>query len=128
MNIYKTIHLIFTIILLGSFLISCEKEIKKVKNVNCNRNISFSNDVMPIIEISCNNFACHSSSNSMAFPLSSHTDVSNAVYKFNLLESIKHQTMNPMPRIDPYLQDAYKLNDSVISIIECWINQGLLNN
>jgi hypothetical protein len=42
--------------------------------------------------------------------------------------AIRHQTPVPMPRYDPFLPQAYKLSDSVIQIIECWINQGRPNN
>lgn len=107
---------------------SCKKELRKVENLSCDRNISFANDVMPIIELSCNNFACHSSGSASAISLSNHSEISGAVFKNNLLESVKHQTLNPMPRMDPFLPDAYKLNDSIINILECWVNQGALNN
>jgi hypothetical protein len=102
----------------------------KVSNTkaNCDRPISFNGEVFPIIELTCNNFACHSPGSGTTFSLSSYSEIRDAVFKANLLESIKHQTPNPMPRYDPSLPDAYKLNDSIINILECWINQGSLNN
>ena len=120
--------IVFLIVLLIGVL-SCKKQDQNtVNNAQCDRQYSFSNDVFPIVVITCNNFGCHDGASPNAFPLTTHAEIRNAVFQSNLLEAIKHQTPNPMPRIDPLLPDAYLLNDSIIKIFECWISQGTLNN
>jgi len=90
--------------------------------------VSFSAQVQPIINQNCNTSGCHGYINEAPFQLLTHQQVDSAVIYGNLLLSIKHQSPVPMPRIDPLLPDAYQLPDSIIQIIECWINQGRQNN
>lgn len=90
--------------------------------------VSYAAQVQPIINQNCNVSGCHGFSNAAPFQLLSHRQLDSAVIYTNLLLSIKHQSALPMPRIDPLLPDAYLLPDSLIQIIECWINQGRQNN
>ena len=107
--------------------LSCEKG--NISNIDCpNGIISFSAQVQPLINQNCNNSGCHGYMNEAPFQLLTHQQIDSATIYCNLLLSIKHQTPTPMPRIDPLLPDAYMLSDSIIQIIECWINQGRQNN
>jgi hypothetical protein len=90
--------------------------------------VSFSAQVQPIINQNCNVSGCHGFLNEAPFQLMTHQQVDSAVIYGNLLFAIKHQSPLPMPRIDPLLPDAYMMPDSLINIIECWINQGRQNN
>lgn len=106
---------------------SCGKD--PVSNVDCPSGlVSFSAQVQPIINQNCNVSGCHGFMNEAPFQLLTHQQVDSAVIYGNLLFAIKHQSPLPMPRIDPLLPDAYKMPDSLINIIECWINQGRQNN
>ncbi|MFN6015787.1 MAG: hypothetical protein ACK47F_13950, partial [Flavobacteriales bacterium] len=100
-----------------------------VTPVDCTSGIVyFSAQVHPIINQKCNVSGSHGFLNEAPFQLLTHQQVDSAVIYTNLLLSIKHQSPVPMPRIDPLLPDAYMMPDSVIQIIECWINQGRQNN
>lgn len=115
----------FICILFLSF--SCKKG--NISNVDCPSGIvSFSAQVQPLINQNCNTSGCHGYINEAPFQLLTHQQIDSATNYCNLLLSIKHQTPIPMPRIDPLLPDAYQLSDSIIQIIECWINQGRQNN
>jgi hypothetical protein len=108
-------------------LSSCKDQ--EITQIDCpNGIISFSAQVQPILNQNCNTMGCHGFNNEAPFQLITHQQVDSAVVFGNLLLSIKHQTPTPMPRIDPLIPDAYMLPDSIIQIIECWINQGRQNN
>jgi hypothetical protein len=120
----KRYCILFTGIL---FLYSCKPD--NVTPVDCPSGIvSFSSQVQPIINQNCNTSGCHGYINEAPFQLLTHQQIDSAAIYCNLLLSLKHQTPLPMPRIDPLLPDAYMLPDSIIQIIECWMNQGRQNN
>ncbi len=120
----KLYCILFTGIL---FLYSCKPD--NVTPVDCPSGIvSFSSQVQPIINQNCNTSGCHGYINEAPFQLLTHQQIDSAAVYCNLLLSLKHQTPLPMPRIDPLLPDAYMLPDSIIQIIECWMNQGRQNN
>lgn len=120
----KIYCILFTGIL---FLYSCKPD--NVTPVDCPSGIvSFSSQVQPIINQNCNTSGCHGYINEAPFQLLTHQQIDSAAVYCNLLLSLKHQTPLPMPRIDPLLPDAYMLPDSIIQIIECWMNQGRQNN
>jgi hypothetical protein len=120
----KLYCILFTGIL---FLYSCKPD--NITPVDCPSGIvSFSSQVQPIINQNCNTSGCHGYINEAPFQLLTHQQIDSAAVYCNLLLSLKHQTPLPMPRIDPLLPDAYMLPDSVIQIIECWMNQGRQNN
>lgn len=119
---------LYCILLTGIlFLYSCKPD--NVTPVDCPSGIvSFSSQVQPIINQNCNTSGCHGYINEAPFQLLTHQQIDSAAVYCNLLLSLKHQTPLPMPRIDPLLPDAYMLPDSIIQIIECWMNQGRQNN
>jgi hypothetical protein len=100
-------------------LFSCTREKVTPLAAQCNDTISFSNDVMPIIQANCIN--CHDQGNaSGGFDFSSYTSISanaNAI-----LNSMKANGYQLMPIGGPALPD------STIQKISCWINQGKLDN
>ena len=120
-NIRPTFVIVFTLL---SVLLSC-----KTDNLSeCPNLPSFQAQVLPIILNNCATSSCHSFGGFAPFLLTTHQEIDSAVINRNFLMAIKHQTPYPMPRINPFLPDATKLSDSLIQIIECWINQGRPNN
>jgi len=100
-------------------LFSCTREKVTPKEIQCTSTISFSNDVVPIIQANCIN--CHDQGNaSGGFDFSSYISVSanaNAI-----LNSMKANGYQLMPIGGPALPD------STIQKISCWINQGKQDN
>lgn len=83
---------------------------------------SFVNDIQPIFINSCATVNCHSSSVSAGgYTSETYQEIKNNDSLF--LKTIKgDQGVIAMPYFSP------KLDDSLIKKIECWINQGSLNN
>jgi hypothetical protein len=89
---------------------------------------SFSAQIQPIMQQNCATASCHGYGGFAPFGLNTHSEVDSAALNTNFILAIKHQTPLPMPRVDPFLPDATLLPDSIIQIIECWVNQGRPNN
>lgn len=108
-----------TILIGGLLLFSCTREKVTPIDQQCNSTISFSTDVLPIMEANC--VSCHQPGNaSGGYDLSSYTAISanaNAI-----LGSMKANGYQLMPQGGPALPD------STIQKISCWINQGKLDN
>lgn len=85
-------------------------------------NISYTNDVKPILLNSC--LSCHNNvARQGGITLETHDDVLIYVINGTLLGSIKHDSgFKAMP------QNATKLDDCRISKVEAWITAGALNN
>lgn len=83
---------------------------------------SFTADVMPVLNMRCNN--CHSgSSPSAGIKLDSYTEVLKSVDNGSLMGSINHESgFSPMPK------NTAKMNSCEIQKIQDWITQGKLNN
>jgi hypothetical protein len=100
-------------------LFSCTREKVTPTEIQCTTTISFSNDVVPIIQANC--ISCHDQGNaSGGFDFSSYTSISansNAI-----LNSMKANGYQLMPIGGPALPD------STIQKISCWINQGKQDN
>jgi hypothetical protein len=100
-------------------LFSCTREKVTPIDEQCNTTISFSNEVMPIIQANC--VGCHDQGNtSGGYDFSTYTSVSansNA-----LIGSIKANGFQLMPIGGPALPD------STIQKISCWISQGKQDN
>ena len=86
-------------------------------------NISFSNDVRPIITSSCST-PCHFSSSSLGggIVLDTYNAVATVAKNGSLVGSIKHDGFSAMPK------GQAKLDDCKISKIEAWVKGGSLNN
>ncbi len=94
-----------------SFL-SCTKD----KTSDCTEQISFSTQVLPMIQNNC--VSCHDVG-ATAPTLTTHAEISaNATSVLN--------TLNGTPVLMP--QGGPALNDSLIKQFSCWIDQGKLDN
>lgn len=90
-------------------------------------NMSFANDIWPVINASCK--GCHGGGSPAGnIPLENYTDVaaSAAISEGNygsLYGAVSHASGNsPMPK------NADKLSDCTIDQIKAWIDQGALDN
>lgn len=127
MNKIKTTLFVFIPVFVFGIL-SCKKD-KAISPESCSARVySFSTDIHPIIQANCAINNCHGTNNQAPFNLNTYGQIDTAVQFYGLLRAIKHEGTNPMPRIDPFLPAANKLADSTIRAIECWIEQGRLNN
>ena len=108
-----------TFLIIGFLLFSCTREKVTPIDQQCNATISFTNEVLPIMEANC--VSCHQPGNaSGGYDLSSYTAISanaNAI-----VGSMKANGYQLMPLGGPALAD------STIQKISCWINQGKLDN
>lgn len=86
--------------------------------------MSFSTDIMPIMNQYCATSGCHTSTvRAGGYDFTMHSGVTLAVNNSRLLGAIKQQGgFSPMP------QGMAKLSDCDISKIEAWINAGAPNN
>lgn len=115
---------IFTVYILS--LSSCyfDSEEKLYPNIPAcdTSNVSYSNDVNPILQNRC--YTCHGNNNTVsAIEFEGYTDWLTMLANRNVLGAIKRVSgVTAMP------QGADKLPDCEIHIIEAWINQGKLNN
>ncbi len=107
------------------FLVSCTKDKAAPNQVfipsDCDSIAkSFSADVQPIINNSC--VGCHNSSSPGAgYNFDNYSDINSNLTVF--FKTINHDNgVVPMP----YQQG--KLSDSLIQVIDCWIESGAPNN
>jgi len=96
------------------------------QDITCNaENVSYQNDVLPILQTSC--YRCHDKSNYKSLANSNLLEGYEELFKYaesgNLLHVIKHDAGFPaMPR------NANKLSPCQINTIEVWVKEGILNN
>jgi hypothetical protein len=118
-------NILFLIITLSFLLLSSCKP----SNIEgCPDIPSFSAQVQPIIINNCATASCHGFNGFAPFSLITYEQIDSVAMTGFLILSLKHQTPKPMPRTNPFLPDATRLPDSLIQIIECWVNQGRPNN
>lgn len=100
-------------------LFSCSKDKVTPPDTQCNTTISYTNDVLPIIQAKC--IGCHAQGNaSGGYNFSSYASI--AANANAILGSLKASGYQLMPIGGPALPD------SVIQKIDCWIDQGKLDN
>lgn len=102
------------------FFNSCEKDKTPVSVIdnNCTDTISFSNQILPMVQTYC--ISCHDYGNSTGYILTNHSNISaNASVVYN---SLLGTSVQLMPKNGP------ALNDTLIKQFSCWINQGKKNN
>jgi hypothetical protein len=106
------------IVVYGKTLSSCSKENVSDYSLalNCNDTISYSQDIRPILENNCN--GCHDTG-AGGYSFTDHTET--AANASAILNSL-YGTTQLMPLGGPALPD------SLIQKVQCWINQGKLNN
>ncbi|MFM8596952.1 MAG: hypothetical protein ACKOBN_07670 [Flavobacteriales bacterium] len=108
-----------SLLMLGIVIISCSKDKVTPSALDCTTTVSFSNDIMPIMQANC--IGCHDQGNaSGGYDFSSYTAISaNASAALGSMKSSGYQLM---PIGGPALPD------STIQKLECWITQGKLDN
>jgi hypothetical protein len=119
-------HLI--LILSLSFLaVACLKEKtvepEPIPEGPCAETVSFSTELLPeIFDISCNTSGCHDSGTGAAgYVLETHEQISTNA---NVILDVLQHNLGFVPM--PY--GGEKLADSLIQKMDCWIEQGQLNN
>ncbi|MDD3637107.1 MAG: hypothetical protein PHN50_05905 [Bacteroidales bacterium] len=117
--------LMFFLLVFG--LTSCykdnEEELYPEAGNTCQtENISFSEDIFPIVNNNC--MSCHTGAGaSGGLLLENYTHISDATVNGRLLGAIKHEPGFPaMP------QSGNKLTDCQIKQFEAWVQQGALDN
>ncbi len=115
----KILILVFLCASIFISLSSCRKDkVQSTIDPNCIDTVSFSQVVLPIIQQNCT--GCHDIGNSTPYTLTNHTNISNNATA--IIGSMHGQSYNLMPQGGPALPD------SIIQFVQCWINQGKLNN
>ncbi len=114
---------IFVIAVLAFLAIqSCKKDEDTTPECNT-MNVSFSQDILPIIESNCFN-GCHNGSNpNSGFTLETYNDVKKKVDEGRLVGAVKRD-----PGFVPMPFNKAPLSDCDQSLIEAWVNQGAPNN
>jgi uncharacterized membrane protein len=95
---------------------------KVEKKINCNASNSYTSNIKGLVDMHCAK-SCHSASKHMyGIDLSSYELLKEEAIKPRFMAAIKHQMLaTPMPL------KAAKLSDSTIQVIECWIENGMVN-
>ena len=103
---------------------SCNKDKTEVEVIvpeACPDTISFSGFVEPLIQANCSTSGCHDVTATAGYDLLGYTNIST--HANSILTAIKHENSGAgMPIGQP------KFNDSIIDRVNCWIDQGTLNN
>lgn len=108
-----------TFLICALLLFSCTREKVTPVDLQCNTTISFTTDVLPIMEANC--VSCHQPGNvSGGYDLSSYTAI--AANANAIVGSMKANGYQLMPIGGPALAD------STIQKISCWIQQGKQDN
>lgn len=122
---YKS-FLIGILVITSLFLSSCYYDVEEVLygTEDCNTdNVSFKNDIMPLLNSRC--IICHASGSSIGagIVLDNHADVLAYVKSGSLLGSVKWDAgFSSMPK------GSGKLSNCAINKIDFWIKAGALDN
>ena len=121
-KLLKALSIIGMMVFLSSCYYDVAEELYPEKPVCDTTNVTFSNDIFPIINTNCT--SCHSGQAPGGnIKLENYNDISAAANNGSLLGVIRHeQGWSPMPK------GGGKLNDCDIAKIETWFDQGTPNN
>jgi hypothetical protein len=109
--------IILSILFLVLISVSCTKDkVQNYPNANCSDTVSFNNEILPLIQNNCT--GCHDNQN--GYTLTNHSNIS--LNSTAIIGAMRNSGYQLMPQGGPALPD------SVIQRIECWVNQGKLNN
>lgn len=110
----------FTLLILVALIASCKKD--QTAQPICLDEISYTNDVVPILMNSCATTGCHSAeANANGMNFTNYDAVFE--HREQIVKAIRHESgATPMPI------GANQLSTAQISAISCWIEQGALNN
>lgn len=114
----KQIHLFQKIssMLIIVFLLSCEKESITIYECTNGTLTTFERDIFPILDMSCRTGHCHAQFDEYSY-------VKKYADNKKLLGAIQHKKgYSSMP------PEGAKLNDSIITKISCWVQNGVLKN
>ncbi len=112
-------RLLVAIVVLGVFIFSCKKD--KTLEVNCFEEVSYAQEIQPLIEMNCTVSGCHDVAEEGGYNFTSYESVFE--HADLILASITHGSgVTPMPLGEP------KLADSLIVKFICWKNSGKLEN
>jgi len=119
----KWLIFLFLLLVTGCYYDN-EQELYGATHCVPNPNASFTGDILPILNIKCNN--CHAGNTpSGGIRLDMHTEVIKYVNDGRLMGSIKQETgstVSAMPK------NGSKLPACEIQVIQDWIDAGALNN
>lgn len=102
-------------ITISFYFISCTKE-KVGQGQGCENEVSFSQEVLPLINQHCT--GCHTNSN--GYNLVDHASI--AANANAIVGAMRANGFQLMPQGGPSLEDYQ------IKLVECWIEQGKPNN
>jgi hypothetical protein len=90
--------------------------------LNCNASLTYKSNIKGLVDMHCAK-SCHSANrHADGIDLSTYDLLKEEAIKPRFMAAIKHQMIaTPMPL------KSGKLSDSTIQIIECWIENGMLN-
>jgi len=107
-----------TFIMLYLFTSCAKDKVMYSAPPNCPDTISFSNQILPLIQSNCT--GCHDVGNGTAYTFTNHANISSSADA--ILGSMRGNGYKLMPQGGPALPD------SLIQKVECWIYQGKLDN
>ncbi len=116
------IGITFTVVLISA----CAKDRVVVSDgdltlADCTDSISFTIDVMPIVEQNCSTTDCHDLTASGGYTFTTYEQISEN-------SEIMKKAMKHKPGFIAMPLDFPKLDDNLIRKFECWTLQGSLNN
>ncbi|MEP1096093.1 MAG: hypothetical protein ABJG78_13345 [Cyclobacteriaceae bacterium] len=117
--------IILLLALSGCYYDNTEDLYPTLSNINCTSGqVSFSSQVLPLMNQSCNTAGCHNSIDRAAqIVLDNYTDLLVSANDGSLVSSMRFE-----PGFSPMPQGAAKLDDCSIQLVADWIVQGTLNN
>jgi uncharacterized membrane protein len=121
----KNILITFSVLV----LLSCKHEIKN--QTQATPEVSFANDIQPIITSNCTMSGCHGSENTSEFTLLSYNDVINngEIRAKHPAESDLYEKITDTNQDDIMPPPPYQpLSQEQIALIEKWIKEGAKNN
>lgn len=109
------------VFLLMTFVAGCTRE----PELDGYPEVSFINEVKPIISANCTQAGCHTGSRG-EFPLVSYEDIAGAVSPFNARKSELYKAITG--RSERMMPPSGPMDDEQIRTIFVWIEQGAKNN
>jgi len=100
-----------------------EQLFTKDPNVECDTtNLSFKDDIKPIIDSKCATSGCHAEKLPSGYNFDTYEGVTLLIPSGRFMASINHTGPKPMPK------DLPKLDECTIAKITAWVNAGAPEN
>jgi hypothetical protein len=116
----KSLVCLFFLGSIGLMYTSCAKD--RTPNVvfdpTCSDTISFSQDILPLFQENC--ISCHDEGNATPYTFTNYSNISNNA--LDAVNAMRGDGFQQMP------QDSPPLPDSLIKILNCWIQNQTPNN